>query len=648
MFNVETYKNLRLIDTVYKNACTAESPSMGGEEFPKLKVPLHAHQKSIIKAMENYEYMLTKGTYSISGEQLYSNYGILGDTVGIGKSLMVLGHISRLDKIDPIDTIKKVGAGAQHSMFSIYEKEHTTKKLANSLILVPHTLFRQWSNYIKQQTHLKTLYLEKKKMLEAETFQDDILAADIVLVSNTLYREFSAWQENRDISWRRFFIDEADSIHIVSTSFYPQTRFTWLITASWINLMYPNILIRSSNQVLQDEVYSEGGEFRHLRELVDSWEPFRGNNFSYMRYSVLSHGFLVRNILSSFHKERSHLVLTCDKEYVAESISLPPVYRRTILCRAPVNHRIIENVISPEVRERLHGGDVAGALELLGVQTEDTRHLVDIVTEKLKKDLHVVEATYAFKASLDYSSPHAKEIALASLEAKKAAIQEQITTLQNRIEKFKEEVCPICYSDLEEPLLSPCCSQFFCGNCIVQWLDRKTTCPMCRAGLKCSELKKVVTVEERNAIVESGSSAGEGADADADQVPALEKKSEALLRIFRENPDGRFLVFSRYDYPFTAIERELQEMNWSVKILKGNKNAIQSSLNQFEKGDLRCLLLNSAYAGAGLTITAATHVILFHAMTHEEEKQVIGRACRMGRTESLQCIKLVHEGEMTT
>ena len=182
----------------------------------------------------------------------------------------------------------------------------------------------------------------------------------------------------------------------------------------------------------------------------------------------------------------------------------------------------------------------------------------------------------------------------------------------------------------------------------MQWLDRKTTCPMCRAPLKCSDMKKVVTVEERNAIVESGS-AGEGeGGADAEAVPALEKKSEALLRIFRENPDGRFLVFSRYDYPFTAIERELQEMNWSVKILKGNKNAIQSSLNQFEKGDLRCLLLNSAYAGAGLTITAATHVILFHAMTHEEEKQVIGRACRMGRTESLQCIKLVHEGEMTT
>ena len=157
-------------------------------------------------------------------------------------------------------------------------------------------------------------------------------------------------------------------------------------------------------------------------------------------------------------------------------------------------------------------------------------------------------------------------------------------------------------------------------------------------------MKKLVSEDEKNRIVESGSEAA----GDLPGPPQLEKKSEALLRLFRENPEGRFLVFSRYDSPFTAIERELQEMNWPVKILKGNKNAIQATLNQFQKGEVRCLLLNSSFAGAGLTITAATHVVLFHAMTYEEEKQVVGRACRMGRTEPLYCIKLLHEDERTT
>jgi hypothetical protein len=32
-------------------------------------------------------------------------------------------------------------------------------------------------------------------------------------------------------------------------------------------------------------------------------------------------------------------------------------------------------------------------------------------------------------------------------------------------------------------------------------------------------------------------------------------------------------------------------------------------------------------------------------MTHEEEKQVLGRAYRIGRTGSLEFIKLLHKGE---
>ena len=128
----------------------------------------------------------------------------------------------------------------------------------------------------------------------------------------------------------------------------------------------------------------------------------------------------------------------------------------------------------------------------------------------------------------------------------------------------------------------------------------------------------------------------------------LEKKSDMLLKIIRENPDGRFLIFSRYDNPFSSIERSVAEDGISVKQLKGNKSVISSTLDAFEKGVFRCLLLNAGYAGSGLNITAATHVILLHAMSSEEEKQILGRAYRMGRKGPLQFIKLLHADEITS
>ena len=127
--------------------------------------------------------------------------------------------------------------------------------------------------------------------------------------------------------------------------------------------------------------------------------------------------------------------------------------------------------------------------------------------------------------------------------------------------------------------------------------------------------------------------------------PQLEKKTDALLRIIRENPEGRFLVFSRYDNPFSSIEKSVAEDGLSVRQLKGNKDVIASTLAAFDRGTFRCLLLNAGYAGAGLNITAATHVILLHAMTNEEEKQILGRAYRMGRKGPLHFIKLLHADE---
>jgi len=161
---------------------------------------------------------------------------------------------------------------------------------------------------------------------------------------------------------------------------------------------------------------------------------------------------------------------------------------------------------------------------------------------------------------------------------------------------------------------------------------------MCRAAIKGGELTKVVTQKDVTQIVE----------ASPGPEDMLEKKQDALMRLFRDNPQGRFLVFSRYDNPFTAMESTIDALGVKVKQLKGNKDAIAATLRAFQGGDLKCLLLNSHYAGSGLNITAATHVILLHAMTHEEEKQILGRAYRMGRTTPLYFIRLLHSDEMPT
>mmetsp|Transcript_5891 Transcript_5891/g.17747 ORF Transcript_5891/g.17747 Transcript_5891/m.17747 type:complete len:105 (-) Transcript_5891:134-448(-) len=45
------------------------------------------------------------------------------------------------------------------------------------------------------------------------------------------------------------------------------------------------------------------------------------------------------------------------------------------------------------------------------------------------------------------------------------------------------DVCSICQDSMEGPLKLRC-GHMFCEECIGEWLDRDTTCPLCRAVVK--------------------------------------------------------------------------------------------------------------------------------------------------------------------
>ncbi|NBP65302.1 MAG: hypothetical protein EBU66_11680 [Bacteroidetes bacterium] len=194
-------------------------------------------------------------------------------------------------------------------------------------------------------------------------------------------------------------------------------------------------------------------------------------------------------------------------------------------------------------------------------------------------------------------------------------------------------ICAICFEEPRVPTFVLCCERLFCGACIINCIQRNPSCPLCRSPLDYKRLRQLETdgseKEIKNEIIEN-------------KKP---KKKEALLKLITETKGGRFLVFNRYDNPFLEIEGELLQRGIRVATVKGNKDHISSTLKQFEKGDIQVLLMNSMQAGVGMDLKSATHVVLMHLMKTEEERQIIGRAIRLGRTEQLNLIRLLHEGE---
>jgi SNF2 family DNA or RNA helicase len=643
---------LHALDLGFRRQLTEESPRVS--QPPEIKVALRNHQLAVVASMVEHEKARLEGI-SYKGTKTYTNYGVLGDEVGTGKSLAILAFIAHMKAQPIINKQNLLLRHSSHDFFSTYTKT-LDQQPGTNLIVVPHTLYRQWQEYCKKQTTLNIFYAKSSKDILAlqtywaitensdasgnllekrETLLKTIRESDAVLVSNTLYAEFIYYANCNKICWKRVFVDEVDTVHITGNSLKPETFFMWFISATWPNFIMQGSCIRPLLLQYYNNYQSQFSP--HLGEwLKNEIAPTAVNPGQTTWLQVRSKRWL--ETYSSAHIFRTMVLVLCSKDFIEKSRSMPPIQQQVILCRQPVSHRAVAGIVSDKVQKMIYAGNIEGALTELGVVENSAVSLAEAVKKERLLELDRLKKTLEFKRTITYHTEQAKEAALSNLQTKIESIENQLKTFETRLASAIESVeCPICYEDPKQnaATLTPCCQRLFCGACILQSLSRAMSCPMCRASIQTNQLTQLVD--------ESKPSRQKKKELETQ----LLSKQKQLLKFLKENPSAKVLVFCRYENPFQSLEIDCEAEGITYHTLRGNKDVIASTIKSFEEGQKRVLFLPTESAGAGLNLVCASHIVLFHAMTPEEEKQVIGRAYRLGRTEPLQVLRLLYEGEKT-
>lgn len=632
---------LKTLNYSFENSLTESSPR--SLQPPEILVPLKPHQLALIAAMKERENASFNGLTQ-NNLTTYTNYGILGDTVGSGKSLVILSHIAQLRKEKHNTYSRRILHPLSiPNFFTVMNRQYSDTS-GNNLIVVPHTLFRQWTNYIKTQTTLNIFQVKSVAVLQKDVsgIRAEIANSDATLISNTLYSDLMRLCKEKNIHWRRVFWDEADSIHITSTSYRPAGCFNWFVTATWSNFILEGHVIRPYLLgILQEQPSNYHPDFiKWMKqeiglEYVTTSSPY-GNNLGRIVYLRVRSGNFFKAFRSNYSLRGITVLRTADA-FMDISRTMPQIIDTQILCKGSAISKAITGIVSNEIQSMLHAGDIEGALEQLGVPADTPMSLLEAVNSHRAKELDRLKKTLAFKETIDYATPQAKETALATIRSKIESLEEQSKTLKERLEGIKDEVCPICYEEPKAITLTPCCSHIFCGSCVLASLSRNPSCPLCRTALSPGQLTRLTDESEKKKNKKN--------KVDQKKEKVLLSKNKQLLKILQDNPSAKILVFSRYENPFSTLSMECLEAGIDYTILKGNKDCIANTIKQFETGEKRVLFLPTQTAAAGMNLVAASHVVLLHAMTPEEEKQVVGRAYRLGRTEPLNVIRLLHENE---
>ena len=164
----------------------------------------------------------------------------------------------------------------------------------------------------------------------------------------------------------------------------------------------------------------------------------------------------------------------------------------------------------------------------------------------------------------------------------------------------------------------------------MKWLQTNhNTCPLCRYVLKPIDLSFIGDKEESDEEKEEKCE------------EKLKTKKDTVMDIIKDcvQKNRKVILFSSYDETFDIIRNNLDENNIDFAELSGQRSVRESKLEKFVSGRINVIFLNSRFNGAGINLEVADDIILYHRMTEGIRKQVLGRALRIDRKESL----IVHE-----
>jgi SNF2 family DNA or RNA helicase len=643
-------------EALYSQELTTESPRTETPQWIKPK--LLPHQQAALSAALKLEQAKHDGMTvgNIAGDSiggtLYTTHGILADPVGSGKSLTALALMKSPPPSHQYTEYVTRSTGLQdgRDVGLLRNRNQLTtsygtqlRPVRPALLLIPHALMGQWEQYITRDSTMKARYIRRKQDAIDETFLQSIETYDVVVVSASMWPVFRAHQPVSSLLWSRVFIDEADSIALSNSMEELHGLFYWFISASWMNLVFANSAyfnIDVSYRPLPEtppEIVTRVQQLQSGGSNILCIPGCRHVNIVRRMCGIGSGGFISINSAGS---QSARLIVHSNADFLASSFSRPVVTHTNILCETPANIFVLDSFISPDMMERLHAGDIQGALDSVGMQTSSESDVIKAVTASLEKDLENAKRTYEYKKSMDYSSEQIKQKAVEACEHKIAGLESRISAIKERIKTSADQTCPICYSNVTAaPAVTPCCHQLFCFQCLCESLKRVAACPMCRARIDDLKEIKIVGEAEAEAVAE---------DATVDIKPKKKHKKAAFLEFVKANPKSKILMFSGYDGTFSGLDEQLRAESISFALLSGSQARITKLLNEFEAGKYNVLFLNARNMGAGLNIDSASHVVLFHRMIPELESQIIGRALRLGRRTSLDVVHLLHDNELSS
>ncbi len=190
------------------------------------------------------------------------------------------------------------------------------------------------------------------------------------------------------------------------------------------------------------------------------------------------------------------------------------------------------------------------------------------------------------------------------------------------------KMCAHCVDEIAT--MSTCCKHHFCGTCIESAV-LASACPVCNSAVSALSCKKIETTLSHS----SSSSSDESPEQLSFKSSKIEALVAHLLRIRKESPDEKSIVFSQWTSFLSLIEVALTAAKIRFVRLDGSmsQSARNAAIEAFNADDsISVFLISTKAGGQGLNLIRSSRVFLMDPWwSSASESQAIDRVHRIGR-----------------
>lgn len=652
---------------------TADSPLASPPR--DTNVVLRAHQLALLHRCRNFE----RGSIQLRDFSIFpncdgeidTNIGVVGDMVGSGKSYVLLALIMDTPCFRPRARTKIMSDSRVIVTQNTSSPTDNGMILGNTLLVVPHNIVNQWQTYVQNYSDAlwdSCAVVNRNKNMENIDVKDMFTSNKLVIVTSTFYNRLAMMIKSANIVLNRLVFDEADSLQIPACATL-DASFTWFVTASYANLLFPKGYIGVHPVTRREVMYASG----------------------------LHNSGFIKNVFQELYmtscgrKYSRALVVRNSDNFVLHSIRLPEVKEFIAHCKTPQSISMLYGFVEQEIINHLNAGDVDGAIQYVNQGNRNTEeNIVALAIRKYENQIsrmkkrviaceNMIRANTGSSMACESSSSvgtsmsvtrisetipvgmdaddddddelYETELYVNDISRTKAKIEElqvKIDGIRKRV--IESDTCHICLDVIQNKSVVKCCCVPFCFQCIKRWTHVSGKCPLCKCRVTPVDITLVISKDSFHPSDIVPPKVDMNVFHLNDNVITTDPtkdKLQNLKSILRcRDATSKFLIFSSFEGSFDGVSRLLRSMNISFAYLKGNTSQICSLIRSYEAGNTQVLLVNGTNYGSGLNLQMTTDIVMFHRFQSEIQKQVVGRAQRYGRTQSLRLWYLLYENEI--